>query len=179
MAAQCGSRTPSKDFQNRVLVDTRGLMIKNGLVYHNNILFTGYMYRLYPDSKDTMEVLGYREGKEHGIWRRFYQGNKLHEKREFAEGKKVGNLEKWWENGKKQMHYVFVNDEYEGFCREWNREGRLIREMNYQQGHEEGVQRWWYDNGKIKANYIIKNGRRFGLLGTKNCINVSDSIFKK
>jgi antitoxin component YwqK of YwqJK toxin-antitoxin module len=51
--------------------------------------------------------------------------------------------------------------------------------LNYQKGHEEGEQKWWYDNGKIKANYIIKDGRRYGLLGTKNCINVSDSIFKK
>jgi antitoxin component YwqK of YwqJK toxin-antitoxin module len=51
--------------------------------------------------------------------------------------------------------------------------------MNYKKGHEDGQQQWWYDNGKIKANYIIKNGRRYGLRGTKKCINVSDSIFKK
>ena len=73
--------------------------------------------------------------------------------------------------------YVFVNDEYEGTCREWSSDGLLVKEMNYLKGHEEGSQRWWYDNGKIKANYIIKQGRRYGLLGTKNCMNVSDSIF--
>ena len=28
-----------------------------------------------------------------------------------------------------------------------------------------------------KSNYFIKNDRRYGLLGTKNCENVSDSIF--
>jgi hypothetical protein len=39
------------------------------------------------------------------------------------------------------------------------------------------MQTWWYDNGKVKSNYRIIEGRRFGLLGTKNCINVSDSIF--
>jgi antitoxin component YwqK of YwqJK toxin-antitoxin module len=54
----------------------------------------------------------------------------------------------------------------------------LVKQMNYLKGHEEGPQKWWYDNGKIKANYIIQDGRRFGLLGTKNCINVTDSIFK-
>ena len=29
---------------------------------------------------------------------------------------------------------------------------------------------------KNKSNYIIKNNRRYGLLGTKNCVNVSDDL---
>ena len=76
------------------------------------------------------------------------------------------------------MQYQFESDEYQGTCKEWNEKGLLVKQMNYHQGHELGSQKWWYDNGKIKANYIIQNGRRFGLLGTKNCINVTDSIFK-
>jgi antitoxin component YwqK of YwqJK toxin-antitoxin module len=56
-------------------------------------------------------------------------------------------------------------------------DGKLIHLANYKNGQEEGTQKLWYDNGKIRANYVIKNGKRYGLLGTKNCINVSDSIF--
>ena len=77
-----------------------------------------------------------------------------------------------------QQHYLFSNDEYEGTCREWNEAGRLVKEMNYKAGYEAGSQRSWYDNGRIRANYVIEDGRRYGLLGTKNCVNVSDSIFK-
>jgi antitoxin component YwqK of YwqJK toxin-antitoxin module len=51
--------------------------------------------------------------------------------------------------------------------------------MHYKKGYEEGLQQFYYDNGKVKANYFMKAGRRYGLLGTKNCVNVSDSIFKK
>ena len=66
---------------------------------------------------------------------------------------------------------------YEGERKEWNNEGNLIYLATYKKGQEEGPQKLWYDNGKIRANYIIKNGKRYGLLGTKNCKNVSDSIF--
>ena len=52
----------------------------------------------------------------------------------------------------------------------------LLRVSNYKNGYEHGQQKIWYPDGRIKSNYIIKNGRRYGLLGIKNCINVSDSI---
>jgi len=61
--------------------------------------------------------------------------------------------------------------------RHGNPEGKLISYHNFKNGYEEGSQKVWYDNGKIKSNYTIKNGRRYGLLGTKNCINVKDSVF--
>jgi antitoxin component YwqK of YwqJK toxin-antitoxin module len=48
---------------------------------------------------------------------------------------------------------------------------------HFKDGQEEGSQKLWYDNGKIRANYVIIKGKRYGLLGTKNCKNVSDSIF--
>ena len=56
--------------------------------------------------------------------------------------------------------------------------GNLFHLAHYKNGQEEGVQKLWYENGKIRANYIILNGKRFGLLGTKNCLNVKDSLDK-
>ena len=53
---------------------------------------------------------------------------------------------------------------------------QIIKSLNYTNGQESGHQQLWYDNGEIRSNYIIKNDRRYGLLGTKNCVNVSDSI---
>ncbi len=111
-------------------------------------------------------------------WKKYYEGGKIKETRRFSLGKKTGDYIAWWPNGSKQLHYFFIDDEYEGNCKEWNEKGLLTKDMNYKKSKEEGLQRWWYDNGKIKANYFIKGGRRYGLLGTKNCINVSDSIFK-
>jgi len=158
--------------------ESHRLTMLNGIVMENNQPFTGTLFTLFPGTVDTAELATYKDGKEHGEWKKYYPSKKIKGKRYFENGQKTGEYLAWWENGNKQLDYVFVDGEYEGACKEWNEKGLLTRHMNYKQGHEEGSQQYWYDNGKIKANYIIKAGRRYGLLGTKNCINVSDSIFK-
>lgn len=99
------------------------------------------------------------------------------EYREFRNEMKNGRQVAYWDNGKKRFEFVAINDAYEGELKEWDYNGKLFHLAHYINGQEEGVQKLWYENGKIRANYIVLNGRRFGLLGTKNCRNVSDSIF--
>ncbi len=147
------------------------ILQKNGFAYFQNQIFTGTLYTLN-DLGDTLALCTYLEGKEHNIWKLFYEKNKLKEIRFFEKGRKIGKMESFWENGQKKTECFFENDEYEGTYKTWSKNGNLVSEMNYHKGHEEGSQKIWYDNGKIKANYIIKQGRRFGLLGTKNCENV-------
>ena len=162
----------------KINIATANFEIINGVASVNNHPFSGLIYMLYPNTIDTAEIREYLNGNENGEWRKYYAGGKLREKRSFLNGQKTGTYLVWWKNGKQQQNYVFTNDVYEGTCREWSENGLLIKEMNYSKGYEAGTQRAWWDNGKIKSNYIIKDGRRYGLLGTKNCINVSDSIFK-
>jgi antitoxin component YwqK of YwqJK toxin-antitoxin module len=155
-----------------------GLTSTNGIAYYKNQLLSGTLYSLYPATTDTATKTAYLNGKEHGTWFKYYPSGKLQEQREFENGKKTGIYMSWWPSGNKQTYCLLKNDEYEGVSREWTDSGMLVKEMNYHKGQEEGWQRWWHDNGKIRSNYIIKQGRRHGLLGTKHCINVSDSIFK-
>ncbi len=152
--------------------------LKNGLAMNGSTIFTGKIFSLSANQKDTAEIVGFYEGKEHGIWKKFYPNGKVMETREFRNGKKVGCLKAWWPNGTLKLQYSFADGEYNGSCREWNDRGLLIKAMNYRMGYEEGSQKQFYDDGKIKANYIMTGGRRYGLLGTKNCENVADSIFK-
>ncbi len=154
------------------------LINRNGIIFYRNQVFSGVVYALYPGTTDTSDIARYLNGREHGSWKKFYENGTLKEMRTFENGKKTGVLTSWWPNGNKQMVYRFNNDEYHGTCREWNEKGSLVKEMNYTMGYEAGDQKSWYDNGTTRSNYIIRNGRRYGLLGTKNCINVSDSIFK-
>jgi antitoxin component YwqK of YwqJK toxin-antitoxin module len=153
--------------------------IINGLLMQADTAFSGTIFSFFSGTKDTAEVSSYNGGKEDGEWRKYYPSKKLKEKRYFKDGSKTGEYLVWWENGNKQLQYFFEADEYQGVCKEWNQAGFLNKIMTYKKGHEEGHQQWWYDDGKIKANYVIIDGRRYGLLGTKNCVNVSDSIFKK
>lgn len=150
--------------------------MRNGVFFVDEKPFSGKLIGFYPNKKDTMFESNYAVGLEDAEWKKYYLNGKIFQQRFYSKGAKVGRFSAFWENGKLQMEYFFENDEYEGTCREWSLEGKLIREMNYKKGYEQGSQKQWYDNGEIRSNYIIKNGRRYGLLGTKNCINVADSV---
>jgi hypothetical protein len=156
--------------------DAAGLHTVNGIVMFHDQPFTGGVFTLYPGTTDSARIAIYQLGKEHGIWKKWYPGGKPEEIRRFDNGRKTGEYLAFWENGNKQMDYFFEEDEYQGNCREWNQEGILIKNMHYNRGYEEGVQQLFYDNGKTRSNYVVKNGRRYGLLGTKNCVSATDSM---
>ena len=62
---------------------------------------------------------------------------------------------------------------YEGDVKVWYPDGSLFQHFKYKKGHEDGAQKVWKSDGRIKANYVVRDGRRYGLTGVKNCINVS------
>lgn len=111
------------------------------------------------------------------ITKKYYPNKQLMEIREFRNNMKNGKQIAYWDNGNMRFEFTAIDDAYEGELKEWDYNGHLFHLGHYKKGQEEGVQKLWYDNGKIRANYVILNGRRYGLLGTKNCKNVSDSIF--
>ena len=91
-------------------------------------------------------------------------------------GKKEGQHLRYWDNGNLAFEYHLEDGVYHGNNRAWNREGQIVKSLHYTRGQQKGHQQLWDDKGVIRTNYVIKNNRRYGLLGTKNCINVSDSI---
>ncbi len=145
------------------------------IVYFDHNKFDGYIYDMY-NSKDTAFVKSYLNGIEEGKHKAWYPNKQLFEERFYSNGKKEGTHRAWWENGVKQTEYEISNDEYTGEFKEWNRDGLLVKFFHYKNGQEDGSQKLFYDNGSIRSNYVIIKGRRFGLLGTKNCKNVKDSL---
>lgn len=143
-----------------------------GITTYNNTPFSGTWFSTYANSNDTFQIRNYVNGKEHGSWKVFHQNHQLSEVRHYKKGGKEGEYKAWWENGNPKLTYSFMNDENHGEFTEWTKDGKIISKMNYVNGHESGQQKVWYLNGKLKSNYVMKNGRRFGLLGTKNCMNV-------
>ena len=66
-----------------------------------------------------------------------------------------------------------------GEFKEWYFSGLLGKQFHYVNGQEEGSQRLWWDNGTVRANYVIRNGKKYGLIGLVTCSNPYDSIIKK
>ena len=149
---------------------------KNGIFFKNKTPFTGRVFKLHENGLDTVYIQSYFKGVKNGQFVRFYPKNRIFEKRNYIKGKKEGIHIGYWEDGSLAFEYNLKDDEYNGSLKEWNRNGQIIKSFNYVNGYENGSQKLWFDNGEVRSNYVIKNNRRYGLLGTKNCINVSDSI---
>ena len=151
------------------------IITRDGITYNEATPVTGVVFVL--DVKgDTLSVSGYREGRLHGVSKKFYSRKQPQSVRYFENGMKVGEHRGWYANGQQSFLYHFEKDEYHGNQKEWIETGQIYSDMNYEHGRESGSQRVWYADGTIKTNYIIKNNRRYGLLGTKNCVNTADSV---
>ncbi len=160
-----------------VVRSSPSISIKKDVVFFNKKKFNGRLFELNANQKDTILSQGYKNGLLNGICKKWFSNNQLMESREYKLGKKNGKQVSYWENGNKRFEFTAKDDAYEGEMKEWAVNGKLFHLAHFKNGQEEGAQKMWYENGKIRANYVIVDGKRYGLLGTKNCKNVSDSIF--
>jgi len=137
--------------------------------------FTGYAYQLYATG-DTEYIKGFVNGLEEGVQTSWHPNGQLAERRFYISGKKQGPQHSWWPNGKQRFAYTAIDDEYSGELKEWDVKGMLYRDFNYVNGQEEGSEKMWWPDGSVRANYVVHNGKRYGLLGMKLCANPIDSI---
>ena len=147
-------------------------------VYYQDKKFTGFRVALYPGG-DTAQLQSYFNGVEEGEQKAWYPDKQLAEQRFYINGKKEGLHQKWWPDGKQKMYFTAYANEYSGEFKEWYASGLLGKDFHYVNGYEEGSQKLWWNNGTVRANYVIRNGKKYGLLGLKTCINPYDSIIKK
>ena len=75
----------------------------------------------------------------------------------------------WYEDGAPQFVYFYRRGLSEGEQRQWYRTGQIYTAFTHRAGHEAGQQRMWNPDGTIRSNYVIKDGKRFGLIGALGC----------
>ena len=150
---------------------------KNGIMYHNNLLFSGFLVTLFSNG-DTSSVVGFLNGLKENSSRSWYENKQLREVRIYHLNKKIGDHFGWFENGMLRFKYLFGSDDYNGTVEEWFSDGKRATLFNYKNGYETGLQRAWYADGKYKFNYEVLNGRKYGLTGVKNCESVLDTTLK-
>lgn len=171
----CSTREKAAPVKAWINAGTSAVVSQGGISYCNGTPVNGFLYSLYANG-DTMMLVPYTEGRENGEARYWLPGRKLSELRIFRNGKKEETHRGWYANGELRFEYHYQGDEFHGAYKEWFPGGKLYRSLNFDRGHESGLQQVWFESGQVKSNYIIKNGRRYGLLGTKNCVNVADSL---
>jgi antitoxin component YwqK of YwqJK toxin-antitoxin module len=174
LIAACKQATKINTPLIKVKANAAAFSHNQGVLLYENKPFTGIQYLLFAN-QDTTKVSTYIEGKEQGWSKIWYQDGRLAEERYYEKGKKENTHRAWWPDGKLRFEYNFKNDEHHGEQKDWFPDGKLAEIFHYVNGHEEGQQQMWFDDGSLKANYVIKEGRRFGLPGIKNCISVEEN----
>ena len=115
----------------------------------------------------------YRDGVRHGVSRSWYENGQLAYERRFREGTEAGTHRGWYDDGQFKFDHHFRNGVLEGTARDWFPDGTLYKEFHYERGYESGAQRMWCVDGTVRANYVVRDGRRYGLIGAKGCVNGS------
>ena len=154
--------------EQEVKSNDSGLQKNDGLLYLHHTLFSGRVVEQYEDGS-RKQITSYDAGLQHGLTEVWYPSGAKMEERMYSLGKKEGKHRGWWENGELRFEYHFKDDRHEGSAKEWFDNGTLYRDFNYQNGYEEGRQQMWNNNGSIKANYVVREGRRYGSIGSKPC----------
>ncbi len=137
--AALSSKNPqdnSNEKMRTISADNAQISFENNGVFYQGKPFSGKLFRLNPQTQDTLKIESYLKGNRHGKWIQYFPGHVLKEFRTFDQGKKTGAFVQYFPTGKKQQAYHFQNDEYQGVASEWNESGVLIREMHYVAGHE-------------------------------------------
>src|SRR5438105_15958924 len=60
--------------------------------------------------------------------------------------------------------------------RQWYPNGQPWTSFHHHEGHELGQQQMWNPDGTIRSNYVIKDGRRYGLVGAMGCSGKRSSL---
>jgi len=125
---------------------------------------------------DLRARTSYRDGKLEGAHEVWCGSDRLREQRFYRAGRKHGIHRGWWEDGTARFVLGFQDGNNDGEHRVWARNGQLVELRNFDRGQEAGPQRSWTATGKALANYVVRDGRRYGLLGAKPCYTVSDGV---
>jgi antitoxin component YwqK of YwqJK toxin-antitoxin module len=147
----------------------------NGVLFDGEEHFTGQVVATHENGR-TMSIVHYVDGQMHGLNKEWFADGQIASKRRYENGRKMGLHLGWWEDGSPRFEFNFENGLYEGNVNEWALNGVLVKAFHYHLGKEDGAQKMWTTNGKIKANYVMINGRRYGYIGSKNCVSADESM---
>jgi antitoxin component YwqK of YwqJK toxin-antitoxin module len=114
-------------------------------------------------------VASYRGNELDGAARGWYENGAPEYERRYRAGREEGRHRGWYETGAPKFLYFYHDGVAEGDQRQWLRTGQALTLFHYRRGHEDGQQQMWNADGTIRSNYVIKDGRRFGLIGSMGC----------
>ena len=140
----------------------------NGVTLVDQHPFSGHVREHFANGQLKRDAT-YRDGKLHGRTRGWHENERPDYSRTYSAGLEAGTHEGWYENGSRRFEYHFSKGMSEGVAKQWYRNGKPYTLFHFANGQETGRQQMWDTEGKLRANYIIREGRRYGLPGSVGC----------
>ncbi len=131
------------------------------------------LVREYYSSGELHRISRYEDGLLHGLTRSWYPDGAKESERYYDRGEKEGLHIGWWPNGNKQFEYEFSKGMYHGTFKEWYETGKLLHVFEYNQGHEVSAI-GWRENGRTYINFVVRNGKKYGLTNARLCYSLED-----
>jgi len=122
----CGNKQPQRVVFS-VLKETGDLFYFNGKPY------TGVAFKMWTE-KQLKEEWSFKDGKNDGPFRNYYENGQLREEGSFKDGKLDGPFKAYYENG------------------------QLKEDRSYKDEIPDGIQKWYYENGQLKLEQNFKDG---------------------
>jgi hypothetical protein len=149
-----------------------GLRLRNGVFYYKDKLFSGHITEYYKGNKIHRDA-EYLNGIHEGLELTYFYSGVLAEKRYYEAGEKAGVHTGFWENGKMRFQYSFNKGQYDGDFKQWYKNGRLYTIIQYNEGIEKNGKAW-RESGKLYLNYVMRNGRRYGMINPNLCYTLKN-----
>lgn len=144
-----------------------------GLFLYQEKPFTGTA--LTHSAHNTLVVSeSFENGRRHGQLKKWYSDGTLSYSASYQNGKLNGPGNSWWRSGQMRSAFNFVEGVVHGKQTQWYKSGAKFKEINLVQGKEQGLQKAWRENGKIYNNYEARNGRIFGLKRSQLCFELDE-----
>lgn len=166
------SETPKPVSSVSVNTGDPALLFKNGYWYYDATLFSGIMTDYFKNNTIHSET-SFINGKEEGWQQIFFEDGKIAEKRFYRNGQKDSVHTGRWPNGNKRFEYHFNNGIYNGDYKEWYETGEPLKQIHYTNGTDDWG-KGWRQNGKLYMNFVMKDGRRYGLNNSNLCYTVKN-----
>lgn len=122
----------------------------------------------YDNGRIKREVQ-YRNGKLDGVMRGWYENGAIEFERQYRDGEENGEHRGWYADGARRFVYHYAHGLSEGEQRQWFDNGLPLTWFNHVRGHEVGLQRMWNADGTIRSSYAVRDGKRYGLVGSMGC----------
>lgn len=155
-----------------VEVKDTALHFINGKYFFHTSPLSGTITEHFADGKIS-HTTSWLAGKEEGWEHIYFSDGKLSDERYYHNGEKDSTHAGWWQNGNKRFLYHFNNGMYNGAFSEWYEEGQTSKIIYYTNGNDDSGKAW-RQNGKLYMNFVVKDGRRYGLNNSNLCYTLKN-----